>query len=98
MVLEYSTNGGTTWTDIITGGGSFVSGGYNGALSTGFMNPLPGRQAWTGNSGSYVDTVVNLPASLNGQSVRFRWLMGSDNSVGVAAAARGLITFKFWAA
>ena len=29
-VLEYSTNGGTTWTDVITGGGSFVSGGYTG--------------------------------------------------------------------
>jgi hypothetical protein len=83
MVLEYSTNGGTTWTDIITGGGSFVTGGYSGTLNTGFANPLPGRMAWEGNSGSYVDTEVNLPASLNGQSVRFRWLMGSDNAVAV---------------
>jgi hypothetical protein len=84
MVLEYTTNGGTTWTDIITGGGTFVSGGYTGALNTGFANPLPGRMAWEGNSNGYIDTLVNLPASLNGQTVRFRWLMGSDDSVGVA--------------
>jgi hypothetical protein len=83
MVLEYTTNGGTTWTDIITGGGTFVSGGYTGTLNTGFANPLPGRMAWTGNSMGYLNTVVNLPASLNGQTVQFRWLMGSDNAVAV---------------
>jgi hypothetical protein len=82
-VLEFSTNGGMTWTDIITGGGTFVSGGYTGALNTGFMNPLPGRQAWEGNSNATIDTVINLPASLNGQTVQFRWLMGSDSSVAV---------------
>ncbi len=82
MVLEYSTDGGGTWTDVITGGGSFVSGGYNGAISTGFMSPIGGRQAWSGTSaGGYIDTVVNLPASLNGQMVSFRWLMASDSSV-----------------
>ncbi len=84
MVLEFSTNNGTTWTDVVTGGGTFVSGGYNATLSTGFANPLPGRMAWSGNSTNYLDTVINLPASLNGQSVIFRWLMGSDSSVGVA--------------
>ncbi len=81
MVLEFSTNNGTTWTDIITGGGSFVSGGYNSTLSTGFSNPLPGRMAWSGNSNGYIDTEVTLPASLNGQSVKFRWVMGADSSV-----------------
>jgi hypothetical protein len=81
-VLEFSTNGGGTWTDIITGGGSFVSGGYNGLISTAFMNPIMGRNAWTGTSaGGYIDTLVNLPAALNGQSVMFRWLIGTDNSV-----------------
>ncbi len=84
MVLEFSTNGGSTWTDVITGGGTFASGGYTDTLSTGFMNPLPGRMAWSGNSGGYIDTEVNLPASLNGQTVQFRWLMGADSSVTVA--------------
>ncbi|MBK7708242.1 MAG: hypothetical protein IPJ30_21445 [Acidobacteria bacterium] len=81
-VLEFSTDGGTIWTDVITGGGTFASGGYNGLISTSFSNPIGGRNAWTGTSaGGYIDTVVNLPASLNGQSVKFRWLTGSDSSV-----------------
>lgn len=80
MVLEYSTNDGGTWTDIITGGGSFVSGGYTDTIAGNFQSPIAGRMAWSGNSNGYIDTVVNLPASLNGQSVRFRWLLGTDNS------------------
>jgi len=83
MVLEYTTNGGAAWTDIINGGGSFVSGGYNATLSNDSANSLPGRRAWSGNSAGYVDTIVNLPASLNGQTVQFRWLMGTDDSVGI---------------
>ncbi len=84
MVLEYTTNSGGTWTDVVTGGGSFVSGGYNSTLSNDSTNSLPGRRAWSGNSGGYVSTVVNLPASLNGQTVQFRWLMGSDDSENVS--------------
>ncbi len=81
-VLEYSTDNGANWTDVITGGGSFVSGGYNATISTSFSSPIAGRQAWSGTSaGGYVDTVVNLPASLNGMSVKFRWIMASDSSV-----------------
>jgi hypothetical protein len=48
MVLEYSTNNGTTWTDVITGGGSFVTGGYTGTLNTGIANPLP--DVWRGKA------------------------------------------------
>ena len=79
-VLEISINGGT-FQDILAAGGSFVSGGYNRTLSTGFSNPLPGRQAWSGSSGGYITTVVNLPAAAVG-NVQFRWRMGSDSSVG----------------
>jgi len=81
MVLEYTVNAGATWNDILSGGGTFSSGGYNGSLSTCCSNPLPGRAAWTGNSGGYIDTVVNLNAALDGQTVQFRWRMGSDSSV-----------------
>ena len=80
-VLEFSTDGGGTWTDILTGGGTFASGGYNATISANFMSPIAGRMAWSGTSTGYVDTVVNLPASLNGQMVSFRWLMASDSSV-----------------
>lgn len=87
-VLEFSTNNGATWTDVVTGGGSFASGGYTDTIATNFQSPIGGRQAWSGNSNGYIDTVVNLPASLNGQSVRFRWLTASDSSV-IAASAPG---------
>ncbi|MBE7515606.1 MAG: VCBS repeat-containing protein [Chloracidobacterium sp.] len=80
-VLEIKIGAGT-WQDILAAGGTFVSGGYNGTLSTSFQNPLGGRQAWTGTSAGYLSTEVNLPAAANGQSVQFRWRMASDSSVG----------------
>ncbi len=81
MVLEIKIGAGA-YADIVTAGGAFVSGGYNGTISTAFMNPFAGRAAWTGTSaGGYVDSVVTLPAAANGQMVQFKWRMGSDSSV-----------------
>ena len=87
-VLEVSTNGGATWVDVITGGGSFISGGYNGSISTAFSSPIGGRAAWTGTSPSTpsMDRVeVNLGA-FAGNSVRVRWRLGLDNGVLVPGA------------
>lgn len=81
MVFEFSSDNGTTWKDVVTGGGSFVSGGYNSYIDSGTNSTIAGRLAWSGNSGSYINTVANLPASLNGQTVKFRWVMASDASV-----------------
>jgi hypothetical protein len=78
-VLEISI-GGAAFQDIVTAGGSFVAGGYNAAISSGFGNPLAGRQAWSGNSNGFVTTTVNLPASAGGQNIALRWRMGSDVS------------------
>ena len=79
--LEISINGGA-FTDILTAGGTFSSNAYNATISTSYSNPLAGRQAWSGNSGSFVTTVVNLPASAIGANVQFRWRLGSDTTVG----------------
>jgi hypothetical protein len=85
MVLEISIADGA-FQDIIAAGGSFVTGGYTGPLSTGFSNPLPGRQAWSGLSGGtaaaplYKDVVVNMPPASVGQNVRFKWRLGADSS------------------
>ena len=79
-VLEMKIDAGA-FQDIITAGGSFVSGGYNATISTDFSSPIAGRQAWSGSSGGYIDTVVSLPAAANGHSVQFRWRMASDDSV-----------------
>ena len=84
-VLEVSSpniNGGA-YTDITDAavGGSFVSGGYVGAISTGFSSPIGGRQAWSGNSNGYITTVANLGPNVAGQTIKFRFRMGSDSSV-----------------
>jgi hypothetical protein len=85
-VMEISINGGA-FADIITAGGSFVSGGYNSTMPSTFMNPLPNRAAWSGLSGgtaaapTYITTVVTLPAAATGQNVQFKWRQGSDATV-----------------
>ncbi|MCC7181745.1 MAG: M4 family metallopeptidase [Acidobacteria bacterium] len=75
-VLEYSTNG-TTWIDA----GSLIDGGhaYAGTLDGG--NVLGARSAFVRSSFGYTGTRLNL-ASLAGQSVRFRFRVGTDPSVG----------------
>jgi hypothetical protein len=79
-VLEIRIGGGA-WTDILEAGGSFVSGGYNYTLSSYYSNPLSGRQAWSGDSGGFIATVVNLPPAASGQTIQLRWLCGSDDSI-----------------
>jgi hypothetical protein len=59
-------------------GGSFVSGGYTGVISGG---PLDGRMAWVGDSGGYIDTVINMGPNLAGQTVTLRFRMVSDEAV-----------------
>jgi hypothetical protein len=79
-VLEISINGGTDQ-DILAAGGVFLEGGYDDFISEDYGNPLALRDAWTGDSGGYIDTIVDLPDSVIGQNVRFTWLEGTDNSV-----------------
>ncbi len=80
MVLEIKIGAGA-YQDILAAGGSFTTNGYNSTLSTGFSNPLPGRQAWSGNSSGYLNVEAALPAGANGQNVQFKFRMGSDSSV-----------------
>jgi hypothetical protein len=79
--------GAGAFTDIVTAGGSFVSNGYNGTVSTGFSNPLGGKPAWCFQSTgypAYLTTVVNLPASAAGQTIVLRRYLGTDSSTGAA--------------
>ncbi len=69
--------------DILAAGGSFVTGGYNGTItdvgdSPSDDDPLINRQAWTGDSGGYMATIVNLPAAASGTSIQLRWICGTD--------------------
>jgi hypothetical protein len=77
-VLEISIDGGP-FQDILTAGGSFSQGGYDGIISICCGNPLAGRQAWTGTSGGFITTTVDMDA-FQGHTSVLRWRMGSDNS------------------
>lgn len=81
--------GGDPFQDIIAAGGTFVSGGYNSNVG------------WTGLSGgtpaapTYITTVVNLPASANGQFVQFRWTVHSDaNTTATGQAGASVDTIQ----
>ncbi len=74
-VVEYSTNG-TTWTDA---GSLFTHNGYRGTLSSSFGNPLGGRQAFSSLTWGYYSSRLLLN-SLAGQTVRFRFRIGTDTS------------------
>ncbi|HEY3138588.1 MAG TPA: HYR domain-containing protein [Blastocatellia bacterium] len=81
-VLELSSpniNGGA-FTDVTNAavGGTFVSNGYTSIIDSSYSSPLAGRQAWSGSSGGYITTKVNLGPNVAGQSIKLRWRMGSD--------------------
>jgi len=80
-VLEISLNGGA-FADIQSAAGTFVTNGYTAAISSFYQNPLAGRRAWSGHSGGFMTTIVNLPPGLAGQNFQLRWRLGSDSSTG----------------
>jgi len=69
-VLEISTDDGITWTDL---GPNMIQGGYNN-------NVLNSRDGWSGNSGGWIQTVVDL-SSYVGESAIIRFQMLCDFSV-----------------
>jgi hypothetical protein len=81
-VMEVSVNGGA-FVDVTDPsiGGTFVTGGYTGEIDGTANNPLAGRQAWSGDSGGYITTTINLGATLNGQTIKLRLRMGTDEAV-----------------
>jgi hypothetical protein len=77
--LEISINGGP-FLEVIAAGGSFVEGGYNGAI--GLTDSIfTGQPAWTGNSGGFITTTVNLPPASYGQNAQLRWHTAYDTGV-----------------
>jgi hypothetical protein len=78
-VLELSIAGGA-WEDVLAAGATFTQGAYTRTMSAAYQNPLPNRRAWSGHSGGWITTVVELPASLGEEPVQFRWRFGHDTS------------------
>jgi len=75
-VIEISTNG-VVWNDL---GPYMTQGGYNSTISVSYGSPIGGRAAFSGNSGGYIETLVDLD-SYSGQDVYIRFRMASDSSV-----------------
>jgi hypothetical protein len=78
-ILEYSLNDGVTWQDAKD---LIIVNGYDGkiALSSNYPSydsPLAGRNAFVGSSHGYISSKLDL-TSLAGQSVRFRFRIGTD--------------------
>ena len=80
-VIEYTTDGGTTWLDVSDLGDP----GYTGVLNTDSGNELGGRNAYTAESPGYparATVALDLGTSLAGQTVKFRFRAGSDAIIG----------------
>ena len=87
IVLEYTLDNGTTWTDIMAAQGSvpadltrITQTPYNSTISTAFQSPIGGRRAWSLANLTFAEIRVNL-AAFSGLNARFRWRFASDNSV-----------------
>ncbi|MBL4661126.1 MAG: hypothetical protein JKY19_12280 [Alcanivoracaceae bacterium] len=84
-LLEISTNGGATFTQI--GSADLLGDQYNGNITVNASNPISGLDAWCATgansaTGEQTDfSVVNLDA-FAGQTVQFRFRVGTDGAVG----------------
>ncbi len=77
-VLEISTDGGESWTDL---GARITDNGYNGTIRAGTANPLAGRSGWTGDLTAWTEVSVDL-SDYAGSVVQVRWRIGCDSSTG----------------
>jgi hypothetical protein len=81
-VIELSTDDGATWDDAATFG---VTPGYSGVLTDESANPLGNRNAYAGQNPAYParDSVtLDFGTQFSGTSVRIRFRIGTDQSVG----------------
>ena len=86
-VLEYSTDNGVKWFDILAGNGGtvpanvgrFVAGGYTGQISTGYNSPIAGRSAWTGANSAFQLTRVDI-SDMAGRTIKLRWRLSCDTT------------------
>ncbi len=78
-LLEYSTDAGANWIQVDAS--MLISRDYDGTVASGYNNPLTGLQAWCGDPRDWERYIVDL-SGLAGQDVRFRFRLGTDNTVG----------------
>ncbi len=76
-VVEVSTNGGGSWSDL---GSRMTHNGYTLTIASGSTSPITGRPAFSGNSGGWVETRANL-SDFMGQTIQLRFREADDDSV-----------------
>lgn len=74
--VEISTDGGNSWVDLDA---NFISNGYTGVLGTNQNTDINGRMAFTGSSGGYIQSLINL-SPFAGQSAQIRFVFGEDDN------------------
>lgn len=75
-LLEISTNGGLSWTQLDS---QLLNDPYDGVIEAQGGNPLAGRPAWCGHPQDWFESIVALD-EYGGQIVKFRFRIGTDNS------------------
>ena len=83
--LEYTTDGGASWHDILAGDGSgvdanprrFLRGGYTGNLQYS-SNPIATSRVWTGWTVDWDLVRVDL-TDFAGRTISLRWRLGCDS-------------------
>jgi Immune inhibitor A-like, MAM domain len=73
-IVETSTDGGATFTQITTG---LLSDPYDGVVDSCCENPISGQQAWCGDPQDWLESIVSL-APYAGQTVQLRFRLASD--------------------
>jgi uncharacterized repeat protein (TIGR01451 family) len=73
-VIEISTDGGNTWTDL---GPHILQNGYDHVLIGDTLNPLAGREAFSGYSYDWLQTLVDL-SGFAGKEVQIRFRLATD--------------------
>lgn len=74
-VVEISTNGGGTWSDI---GTNSTQNGYTDIIDSAYSSPISGQQAFSGTSVGFVETLIDL-AQYGGKTAQIRFHMATDN-------------------
>ena len=76
-LVEISLDEGATWNDL---GSRMLENGYNGILEDGTNDDIDNRHAFTGVSGGYIRTLIDLSAYAN-RNVDIRFFFGSNDQV-----------------
>jgi hypothetical protein len=77
-ILEVSTDGGASWTQLDS---QLVSDPYNGPVAPDTSNPLAGKRAWCGKPQNWLDSLADLD-EFTGKTVQLRFRLGTDITTG----------------